>query len=468
MRKKFTMILAILATAILAAVLTGCGKETVISAYDIAVKNGFDGTETEWLDSLHGRDGLDGRDGQNGRDGTDLVVPINEWYNAAKGKGYEGSIVDFMKEIGNVSLADNSYVADKILLSSVVVTSGFTVTKTDFFGQRVTSNEVFSGAGVIYHLNKEKGNADIITNFHVVYNEAAGSRGIDKISEDIGVYLYGSRLEGTSKIKANFIGGSADYDIAVLRVDNSDILRNSPARRVDVADSDEISLGETAIAAGFPDGKSMSMTCGTISVDSEYIQIAIGGGKLTPIRVMRTDTAVNSGNSGGGLFNKKGQLIGIVNAKNIERNTDNIGYAIPSNTAIVVAENILFNCKDKKQHAVRMPFLGVTTKMVDSKCVYDENEHKVRIVETVKIEKVDEGALAEGKLEEGDVILSAAIYRGEEKKEIKKEIKRMYQFKEFLIETRAGDLLKVKVLRDGKETEADIQITGDKLKDSFV
>ena len=114
-----------------------------------------------------------------------------------------------------------------------------------------------------------------------------------------------------------------------------------------VFDSEMINVGESAIAIGNPEGNGFSTSLGIVSVDSEYIEMT-GADGVTNVefRVMRIDTAVNGGNSGGGLFNSKGELIGIVNAKIQSTTVENIAYAIPSNLAAAVADNIIYHCLD--------------------------------------------------------------------------------------------------------------------------
>ena len=105
------------------------------------------------------------------------------------------------------------------------------------------------------------------------------------------------------------MGGTITYDIAVLRAKTSDVLaRNEDAQPVKLAD--EYHVGETAIAIGNPEGDGLSVTQGVISTESEYITLSIDD---TPrsYRSIRIDTALYSGNSGGGLFNKSGELIRI-------------------------------------------------------------------------------------------------------------------------------------------------------------
>ena len=126
-------------------------------------------------------------------------------------------------------------------------------------------------------------------------------------------------------ISAEYIGGSLTYDIAVLKITDSEIYSESIAKKAELADR-TVFAGETAIAIGNPEADGISSTVGVVSVDSEYLTMT-GADDVTEVtfRVMRIDTAVNSGNSGGGLFNDQGELIGIVNAKIMTDDIENIG-----------------------------------------------------------------------------------------------------------------------------------------------
>ena len=240
-----------------------------------------------------------------------------------------------------------------------------------------------AGAGVIYQLDKDRGDAFIITNYHVVHN--ADSTSSDGIAEELVIFLYGMEYNEYA-ISAEYVGGSSVYDIAVLRVNNSDVLRSSSAVAATIADSSEVSILQTAIVIGNPEALGLSATVGAINVDSEYIEMELSTGEKGQMRVMRVDAAVNEGNSGGGLYDKSGNLIGIVNAKIISSSVDNMGYAIPSNIAIGVAQSIIDYCYGTSNRSMYKCLIGITLVTDSSSCVYDTETGKVMIRETVAIE----------------------------------------------------------------------------------
>lgn len=361
----------------------------------------------------------------------------------------------------NIQSGDDSVLAATTagLVSAVSVTAYFEKTVNNsyggffpgFGGGTTTSQYSSEGAGVIYELDRETGSAFIITNYHVVYDSASNSA--DGISEEIEVYLYGAEGENYA-IPAEYVGGSLYYDIAVLYVENCQTLVNSVYNSVKIADSDSVSVGATAIAVGNPRGYGIAASLGVVSVSSEYITMTAADGQNTvSFRVMRVDTAVNSGNSGGGLYNSAGELIGIVNAKIVDDEVENIGYAIPSNVACAVARNIINNCFETDNKTVMRALIGVTLGTSDSVAVMDEELGIIRIKEKVRISEVATSGIAYGKLEVGDVIKSITI--GERTV----SVTRSYHVIDAMLDARVGDVVKIGILRGGVEMTVDITIT---------
>ena len=309
-----------------------------------------------------------------------------------------------------------------------------------------------TGSGIIYKVNSE-GDAFIITNYHVVHNSSSG------ISEKIDLYLYGMEYVDYT-IPATYVGGSMNYDIAILRVDDSEVLKkayaNGSVQAVKIADSDKISIGQETIAIGNPQGQGISVTTGVISVDSEYIDMTGSDGKTAvSFRVMRTDTPVNSGNSGGGFFNSKGELIGVVNAKIINSDVENIGYAIPSNVARAIADNIIDYCYGKECKTVMRGILGITVVANSLSTYYDETEGVVVRVEEIAVHDVTAGGLGSKMFQTGDIIKSVTI--GD--KEI--EITRQHHLIDAMLDVRVGDTVTNVIVRNGEEMVVSTVITQD-------
>lgn len=407
------------------------------TAYDIAKKHGFTGTEAEWLASLKGESG---KDGANGED-----LDINDLYAAADKTKYP-TLDDFIQSIVNVYLYQNDTrtIADN-MMSTVSIVCGFTTTEG-----REQSLSSSAGTGVVLSVNKEEGDAYIVTNYHVLYSHGTDSG----ISQNIYVYPYGSvnRYDSGSitdssedAIEATFIGGAMDYDIALLKVDNEEYIKTSALTAAKLGDSEHLEVGENVFAIGNALGQGLSVSNGVISVLSQHINLEaldnvnnVNPDTMT-VRVMRTTAAINSGNSGGGLFNADGELIGIVNAKNVQTTTDNVGFALPITQVKYLLQNIWDNGGSIGLGCVQRALLGINTTVYKSVA---ENTDKLQINETVMISKVSSSMTAAyNKLFVGD-ILEYAIIDG-----VKYTITRNYQLGELLLQVRLGDSVKIGVLR---------------------
>ena len=338
--------------------------------------------------------------------------------------------------------------ASKALLSTVSVYCNFE--RVGFFNTKTVTS---GGAGVIYKLDKESGDAYIITNYHVVYD--AYSNTSNYISDDINVYLYG--LEATKyAIPATYIGGSMSYDIAVLKVKGSQVLMESEAVAASVASSDGVSVLDTAIAIGNPELRGISATVGHVNVESEEISLNMtvsGSSTTVTLRVMRTDAAVNSGNSGGGLFNIYGELIGIVNAKRAVDSIDNIGYAIPSDLVRAVTDNIIAHCDGVSNENLYKATLGISTAAFECDVDYDTETGSLVKTDSVMVSAVSAGSAADGNLKSGDVIKSLSI-NGKEYK-----LTRYYHASEALLDARVGDTVVITVLRGTETLDVSFVIT---------
>ena len=235
-------------------------------------------------------------------------------------------------------------------------------------------------------------------------------------------------------------------------------MKTSDACAVDIADSDEIVVGDDAIAIGNAQGLGISASVGVVSVDSEHITMTAADGKTSvSFRVMRVDTAVNSGNSGGGLFDGEGNLIGIVNAKIVDDGVESIGYAIPSNVAVSIAENILDYCLGKDNERVQRALLGITVSTSDSKAVFDSTTGLITIEETVSVYEVSSGSLADGILQADDVLVSVTVGGNTT------DITRQYHIIDMMLDVRVGDVVTLKILRAGEDMNVSITITEDSL-----
>lgn len=207
--------------------------------------------------------------------------------------------------------------------STVGITTAIT---TNFWGYQTTS--AASGSGFIISPD-----GYILTNYHVIED-----------SDSISVSLY----DGTV-YDAQLIGYDESNDIAVLKVEAEALIP------VILGDSDILNVGDSVVAIGNPLGElTFSLTAGTVSAKDRKVTLS----RTVTMDLIQTDCAINSGNSGGALFNLYGEVIGITNAKYSgssasQASIDNIGFAIPINNAMHIAESII------EKGYVSKPYVGV-------------------------------------------------------------------------------------------------------------
>ena len=352
----------------------------------------------------------------------------------------------------------NILAASKSVLSAVSIDCTFERNRYNWSGAVVgTTTAAASGAGVIYKLDKTAGTAYVITNFHVIYDAYCNTA--NKVSDNITLYLYGQEATKYA-IPAKYVGGSMNYDLAVLKVENSQVLIESNAMEATVANSDDISILETVIAVGNPEGIGISATVGHINVDSENITIAMtvdGYSRGISLRCIRIDAAVNSGNSGGGLFNDKGELIGIVNAKLSDSSVDNIGYAIPSNVAKAIADNIIDYCDGTDKESVFRCKLGVGVGATAASTKYDVETGKIHKLETVVISSIDENSPVSELLKEMDIVNSITIDG------VKHNVTRTFHVIDSMLNARVGSSVIMNITRNGETFDVTIPMTEDML-----
>lgn len=293
-----------------------------------------------------------------------------------------------------------------------------------------------AGSGVIYKIDKEKGDAYIITNMHVVYLNGGAAK-------TISVYLYGMENSAYA-IPATFVGGSVTYDIAVLKISGSEVLKNSYATAITVTSSDNVRVFDRVFAVGNAEGAGLSATEGIISVENENIDITAADNTLTSLRVMRVDAPVNHGNSGGGLYDEVGRFIGIVSAKEVSEDVDNMGYAIPSDLVIKLADNILRNCNGTTSTQVVKPLMGITITAVVTGVEIDEGGTLCK-VQMVEVTEVSAGSLATGKVLTGDIINSITVDGATTK------VYKVYHVTDAMLDANEGSTVSLNITR-GEET----------------
>ena len=295
-------------------------------------------------------------------------------------------------------------VADLVSPSVVVITTEQVVySQWSWYGQ----NQVESGAGSGVIISSD---GYILTCAHVV-------DGASTITVTIGDKDY----------TATLVGEDTTSDIAVIKIDADGL---TPAT---VGNSDSLKVGQSVMAVGNPLGElGGTVTGGMISALNRSVTIQ-GSSSVNTMSLIQMDASVSPGNSGGGLFNMNGELVGIVNAKSSDSDAEGLGFAIPINDAIKVAQELLEN-----GYVTGRPYLGITYLAVTDAQTASQlgvNAYGVYVVEVVK-----GGPAEKAGLQAGDRIVSVDGT----------EIASKDDLGTLMQKHAAGDTLSITIARDGQ------------------
>ncbi len=343
-------------------------------------------------------------------------------------------------------------------------------------------NSLYSGSGVIVDIDKYNGDAYVITNCHVVYSDTS----VNTFADYVYLYLYGQDTEGVNytiaysdvsisyglqdyyvcndenyRIEAEIVGASVTYDIALLKITGSDILKNSNATAASFSDADDVYIGQQVYAIGNPEGEGMAATTGIVSKDSCIISLSL---KDTPTsfsdyndyRVIRTDAAINGGNSGGGLYGADGLLLGIINSKSVSEEIDNMGYALPGSNVKRLWKLMRDTYESGTTSSVSSS--GVTRAFlpVSYEVVYSASCLNMGIAEIVENIAVSSDY---GDLKEGDIIKHIKIVDTAGEVVEDKDVTRSYHIDDTLLSVREGYSVTLTVKRGDSEVEIPVSCT---------
>ena len=276
------------------------------------------------------------------------------------------------------------------------------ITSTNLWGQQTTS--AASGSGFILTAD-----GYIVTNYHVIQN-----------ANSVTVSTYGG-----ASYNAKIVGYDESNDLAVLKIEATGL---SP---VVLGSSEKLNVGDTVLAIGNPLGElTFSLTTGVVSALNR--EVTFSGG--TVMDLLQTDCAINSGNSGGALFNLYGEVVGITNAKysgssSSGASIDNIAFAIPIDSVRAIVESII----EKGYYA--KPVIGVSVTDVD------ENSRQLGIPAGAWVKEVTVGGAAEAAgIQANDVITAI---NGT-------EISGVSDLKRILAKASAGDELSLVIWRKNR------------------
>lgn len=311
-------------------------------------------------------------------------------------------------------------VAEKVLPSVVGITATTTVATQDWF-YGMTENET-SGVGSGLIVDKA---GYILTNSHVIMDD-------DKTKLTV-LLSDGREVEGT----VEWFDVSLDLAIVKIAADN--------LTAVDLGDSDTLKVGQYVAAIGNPLGLEFqgSVTQGVVSGLDRTITAMSDNKQVTMENLIQVDAAINSGNSGGPLLDSKGQVIGINTAKT--ESAENMGFAIPINTAKPIIESI------KESGEYSRAYMGVSVTNVSD--VAGENQNvDLGTDKGAYIAQVTQGSPAEAAgLQAKDIVVEVDGNSVESRNDLIN----------LLLKYSAGDTISVKYYRDGKVNTAKVKLTGD-------
>lgn len=231
---------------------------------------------------------------------------------------------------------DLSTVAENVLPSIVSITGTFQSSGYGFFGESQSQESEGSGSGII--VGKDKNYLYIATNNHVV--EGATSLAVG--------------FNDDSTIEAEIKGTDSDSDLAVVTVKISKLKSSTldAIKIITMGDSEDLNVGEQAVAIGNALGYGQSVTGGYISALNREVQLTD-----KTMTLIQTDAAINPGNSGGALLDGEGKLVGINTVKYSSEEVEGMGYAIPINTAKPIIEDLI---NEKTIPESEQAYLGIS------------------------------------------------------------------------------------------------------------
>ena len=241
---------------------------------------------------------------------------------------------------------------------------------------------VSTGTGFVY--KKENGKAYLMTNNHVI----SGGKTIKVLFTD------------ETELDATIIGSDVYSDIAVLSVKDSDKIIAAV-----MGDSTKSQVGDTVFTVGSPEGSDYAgtVTKGVLSAQDRLVEVALSNNQTTDyyMQVLQTDAAINPGNSGGPICNTNGEVIGITNMKLVDDKVEGMGFAIPIEEALKMAEIL------EKEGKVTRPYIGIS--MLDLSNSFNLWQAGIMIPDNVKegvaVYKVESNSpAAKAGLQKGDII----------------------------------------------------------------
>lgn len=345
---------------------------------------------------------------------TSVLSSLLTYFIVTKGNGMH--ITGANNTTYNVENVENPVVAVAKIAGPSVVGVSVKYYEQSFWGQLAEGES--EGSGIIY-----SDDGYIITNYHVIEEAINSSSAAVKIT-----------LSNEEEYEAEIVGTDDVTDLALLKIDAKGL---SAAK---FGASSDLNVGEMAVAIGNPLGKEFagSVTVGYISALNRSIT---SDGRT--YNVLQTDAAINPGNSGGALVNSKGEVIGINTAKINDTSVEGLGFAIPSDDALKIIEELKVSGK------IIRPYIGIYGLDLD-----ENTAKRNKLVEGVYVYQVYGGSpAAEAGVQKGDVIVE---FDG-------KKVTSKQELNDIKNQKNVGDKLKLKIYRSGDYKDIEITLGSDEI-----
>lgn len=340
----------------------------------------------------------------------ELIVGKTDTVLTSSQENSNSSNASSLQQISLTNYSDTAIkVANKVRPSIVGIQVEFSTNSS--FSRGTTSSKA-EGSGIII---SEDGY--ILTNNHIINSSSSNSYFEVSKANKVIVYLYNDETPYEAKI----IGTDEQTDLAVIKIEKTGLTA------AELANSDDVKVGEFVMAVGNPLGLQSSVTGGMVSAVNRKVTDSDG----KTYTLIQTDAAINSGNSGGALVNSEGKVVGINTLKLSGTGIEGMGFAIPINSTIDIYEQLI------QYNKVKRPYIGITGIDVDEETATYNN-----VVVGVYVKAIEDFSSAEkAGIKVGDVIIEADGTK----------ITSMDGLNEIKNKHKIGDQMTLKLNRDGKE-----------------
>ena len=339
-----------------------------------------------------------------------------------------------MYRLLNIKTEGGNIIVDKLLKEVTIVDNGISEAVDKIYDSVVVVENVknnslaATGTGFVY--KKDNGKGYILTNNHVISGASE---------------IYVTFTNGVRE-KVELVGSDEFSDVALLSVASDKIIKVA-----EIGKSADIKLGDTAFAIGAPldyQVYSWSVTRGIISGKDRLVEVSLSNTNTNDyvMKVLQTDTAINSGNSGGPLCNSNGEVIGITNMKLASTSVEGMGFAIPIEDAVEYAESFIAG------KTIIRPYLGISMYDVQSlkNNIFNRYTLNTDLDEGVYIASIDNNSAAyKAGLQVGDIITKID----------NQDTKSSAYLRYVLYQHHVGDKIEITYYRNNKENKVMVTLT---------